>query len=388
MTSRARPPRGDDPEAARRRPRVLFVVTLAEVGGVASYSAQLLPGLVEDFDVTVAASGDGPLRESAESLGIPYVALRHMRRDLSPARDVAAVAELYRLMRRRRIDIVHAHSSKAGILARTAAFLARVPVRLFTVHGWAFAAYTGSASRAFRIAERAVRPLTTTIISPSHHVRELGIDAGTCDPVRSVVIPNAVDVSSYPSRVGRDGPPRLLSVGRLAHPKDFSTLIRAVGTIREIPSLTRIAGDGPDREALGHEIRDLGLDDRLELMGTRSDVPQLLGESEIFVLSSASECLPMSIIEAMAAGLPVVASDVGGVGELVLHERTGLLVPPGDAVALGVALARLLDDTDLRERLGRESARRAREHFDVPLLRERHARLYLDALAGQTPSVT
>lgn len=362
------------------------MVTLAEVGGVASYAAQLLPGLVEDFDLRVAAHGDGPLRSAAEALDIPYVPLRHMRRNLSPIDDLRAVAELYRLMRRERIDIVHAHSSKAGILARTAATLARVPVRLFTVHGWAFAAYEGVPSAAFRLADRAMQPFTTAVISPSAQVRDLGVAAGTCHPNKTVVIPNAVDTRRYPQALNHNQSPRILAIGRLAFPKDFSGLLQALGALNRPDIYTDIAGDGPERTALDGQIVSLGLEGTTTLLGTRNDIPELLAASDLFVLSSTSECLPMSIIEAMAAGLAVVATDVGGVAELVVEGETGLLVPAGDHSALADAIAQLLDAPDLRRRMGAAGRQRARELFDVGLLWERHVALYHRSLAGRRPA--
>ena len=364
------------------KPRLLFVVTLAEVGGVASYSTQLLPGLTERFDVRVAAHGDGPLKDAAEALGIPFIPLQHMRRNLSPAKDIMAMAELVKIMRKQGIDLVHAHSSKAGILARTAAALARVPVRIFTVHGWAFAAYSGLTSTAFRLADRAMRPLTTTVVSPSEEVMRQGVAARTCSPERTVVIPNAVDTRRYSASRTPSDPVRILSVGRLAFPKDFTTLNRAIADL-DGPFVAAVAGDGPERSEREAEAAALGIAARIEFLGTRHDVPELLGAADIFVLSSRSECLPMSIIEAMAAGAAVVASDVGGVPELVVDEKTGILVRPGDPEALTAALARLIHNPELRREMGEAGRRRARELFDVELLRERHVSLYVDALAAK-----
>jgi Glycosyltransferase Family 4 len=143
---------------------VLIVITLAEVGGAQSYVAALLPALAERFDVTVAAHGDGPVRETARELRLRYVALRHLRRPISLWRDPLALAELLRLVRRVRPDVVHVSSSKAGVLGRLAAWALGVPVRIFTVHGWAFGAAEGRPSLLYRWADRLVRPLTTATI--------------------------------------------------------------------------------------------------------------------------------------------------------------------------------------------------------------------------------
>ena len=367
---------------ATPRPRVLLVITLAEVGGAQSYVASLLPALSEHFDVVVAAHGDGPLREAASNGGVRFIPLRHVRRPIKPWRDVAGLFELVRLLRRERPEILHASSSKAGVLGRLAAVVAGVPIRIFTVHGWAFAAYSGLVSWLYRWADRLMSPLTTVTICVSENERTAGLEARTCRADNTVVIRNAVDVAAAP-RSCHDRPrPRLIAVGRLKAPKDFVTLIRALATLPAESFESLIVGEGPDRTAVEAEIRRLGLEERVRLAGERRDVPALLAASDIFVLSSESEGLPVSVLEAMAAELPVVASSVGGLPELVVDRETGILVPPGDARKLGAALGRLIDDRELRRRLGAAGRARAETVFDLGAFRRAHVELYDEQLAG------
>jgi glycosyltransferase involved in cell wall biosynthesis len=368
-------------EGATRRPRVLLLITLAEVGGAQSYVVSLLPALTPGFDVLVAAHGDGPVRDAALRAGVPFVPLRHVRRPIRPWRDAAGLAELIRLLRREQPDILHASSSKAGILGRLAAAVAGVPVRIFTVHGWAFSAYSGLSSLLYRWADRLVRPLTTTIICVSENERVAGIEAGTCRAESTVVIRNAVDVAGAPRSRHDRAKPRLIAVGRLKPPKDFVTLIRALATLAPGSFEALIVGDGPDRALLEAELRRLELEQHVELVGERNDVPELLAGSDVFVLSSSSEGLPVSVLEAMAAGLPVVASGVGGLAELVEHEESGLLVPPEDPEQMGAALALLIADPGLRQRLGAEGRARAESLFDLPAFRRAHVDLYRAELA-------
>jgi glycosyltransferase involved in cell wall biosynthesis len=367
------------PGAHARRPRLLVAITLAEVGGAQSYVALLLPALTERFDVTVAAWGPGPLREAAARAGARYVPLRHVQRAVHPVRDVLGLVELVRLCRAVRPDILHANSSKVGVLGRLAAALARVPIRVFTVHGWAFKADTGLTARLYLLADRLVRPLTTAIVCVAEGERIAGLAARTCTDRQAVVIPNAVDVAAFAPADPRREPPLVVSVGRLKAPKDFDTLVRALALLPAGRRRATIVGDGPDRPALEDAARALGVD--LELAGERDDVPELLAGSTVFVLSSRSEGMPISILEAMAAGLPVVASRVGGVPELVEDGVTGLLVPPGDARALADALGRLDADPELRARLGAAGRARAAERFDLPRFRAAHVDLYARLLA-------
>jgi glycosyltransferase involved in cell wall biosynthesis len=358
-----------------RKPRLLVLITLAEPGGAQESVSLLLPALVERFDVTLAAHGSGPLSESAREAGVPFVELRHVRRPINPWHDLLGLIELFRLCRRLRPDIVHAHSSKAGALGRLAAALAGVPIRVFTVHGWAFGAYEGLQGRCYLSLERWLSRLTTSVVCVSVAVRELGLAARACQPGQTVVIHNAVDVASFPELRRGPGSPRVISVGRFAFPKDFDTLASALARIR-LDYRAVLVGDGPELLQVSAALRRHGLIPRVELLGARRDVPHLLASADIFVLSSRSEGFPVSILEAMAAGLPVLASDVGGVAEAVVDGETGSLVPAGDAAALARALERLLADPALRSRLGERGRERARRFFDVETFRFAHLGLY------------
>jgi glycosyltransferase involved in cell wall biosynthesis len=362
--------------SGERKPRLLLVITLAERGGAQSYVASLLPAVADYYDTTVAAHGHGPLSDAASTAGVEFVSLRHVRRALSPCRDVLGLVELLALICRRRPDIVHASSSKAGILGRVAAWLAGVPIRIFTVHGWAFAAYAGFPGWLYRVAERWMLPLTSATICVAEYERRVGIAAGACRAEQTVVIPNAVQVTALPRAVQRGGVVELISVGRLRPPKDFITLARALARLEHGSFRASFVGDGPDRSMIEAELQRLGLGDSVRLLGDRSDVPRLLASADLFVCSSRSEGMPVSIIEAMAVGLPVVASAVGGVPEMVDDERTGLLVAPGAAVALADALARLIGDRTLREQMGRAGRKDALQRYDLPPFRRAHLELY------------
>ena len=358
-----------------------MLVTLAEVGGAQSYVASLLPALVDQFDVTVAAHGDGPLRTATEATDARFVPLRNVRRAVNPLRDLAGLLELVRLLRRERPDILHANSSKAGVLGRLAAAITGVPIRIFTAHGWAFAAHSGLAARAYRVADRLMRPLTTATICVSERELEAGLAARTCASDATVVIPNAVDVGAAPRSVSTRQPPLLVAVGRLKAPKDFPTLVRALGRLPAGSFEAMIVGDGPDRPQLEESVRSAGLSYAVRLTRERNDVPHLLASADVFVLPSRSEGHPVSVLEAMAAGLPVVASRVGGVPEQVVEGETGLLVEPGDPEPLAAALERLTDDPALRRRLGAAGRARAEERFDLEPFRRAHLELYSRELA-------
>jgi glycosyltransferase involved in cell wall biosynthesis len=374
----------------RGRPLILFVVTLAEVGGAQSYVRYLLCSAAEEgFDAAVAAHGDGPLKTAAARLDVPFFALTHVRRKLSPIHDPLGIVELTRLYRRLRPDIVHLNSSKAGVLGRIAAIPARVPIRIFTAHGWAYKAATGVDSRLYLFADRAVESLTSMVICVSENERRAGLAAGVCTAERSTVIRNAVDVGAAPRRAHRDDQPvQIVSVGRLAAPKDFSTLLAAMARLPEGRARLRVLGDGPLRSELEAQKCALGIDNAVEFMGEVPAVRPYLDEADVFVLASLSEGMPVSILEAMAAGLPVVASAVDGLEEVVVDGKTGFLTPPSDAAALAARLRRLIEDPSLRSALGRAGRKRAEEHFSLPAWREAHFSLYRSLLARSSRTAT
>jgi glycosyltransferase involved in cell wall biosynthesis len=346
---------------------------------VGTYVAMLLPELVERFDVVVAAYARGALREASLAAGARYVALSHLRRPINPFRDLLAVAELVGVCRRERPDIIHLNSPKAALIGRLAGALARVPVRIVSVHGWSFS--VPGIPRAAVWADRLVRPLATATICVSEYDREVGIAAGMCAREHTVVIHNGIDARTFDvSDHGRRNVPVVASVGRLAPQKDPETLIRALAMLDPNSYSAVVAGSGPNADSVAAQIERLGLTDSVELLGTRDDVAQILGSADVFVLSSIYECLPISVLEAMAAGLPVVATDVGGVPELVVDGETGFIVGSRDPEALANALAKLLADRDLRRRFGHAGRARVEAHFGIDRFRRDHVDLYLREL--------
>jgi glycosyltransferase involved in cell wall biosynthesis len=286
------------------------------------------------------------------------------------------------LLRRERPVVVHANSSKAGILGRLAAVVTRVPVRIFTAHGWAFGVHVGVAAALYRWADRAMAPLTTAVVCVSESERRAGTAARTCRAARTWVIHNAVDVAGRRQAALGGDPPQVVWVGRLAAPKDPLTLVDALARLPRGSFRALLVGDGPLRDEVAAAVEVAGLGESVTLAGEVLDLASVLASADLFVLASRSEGFPISVLEAMAAGLPVVASDVGGVGEAVIDGETGLLVPPGDAAALAEALSALLHDVTRRRVMGTRGRARASASFDLARFRAEHLALYDGMLAA------
>jgi glycosyltransferase involved in cell wall biosynthesis len=322
--------------------------------------------------------------------GIRVVEVGSLTRTPHVRRDIEALRVLVRLMHEGDFGLVHCHSTKAGFLGRIAARLAGVPAVVFTSHGWQFVGEWPSWLRlAMLTAEWMTAWLSTAIICVSKYDRQVAIAHHIGRPDKLFVVQNGVDPTpwvasgdSHHKPADASCPRTAVMVGRLAPPKDPVMLLEAW---RRVPGNHRLilVGDGPLRVDVETAIRREALRDRVEVLPPTTDIPALMRTAHVFVMSSRWEGLPLAIIEAMMSGLPVVATKVGGVPEIVSENETGLLVPTGDPEALAAALKRILDEPSLAYRMGQAGRRRALARFtEARMLAETNA-LYARVLAGR-----
>ncbi|HKB16446.1 MAG TPA: glycosyltransferase family 4 protein [Planctomycetota bacterium] len=380
--------------------RVVRIVSRLNVGGPAKQAILLSKGLeAEGFETLLVAGTPGPdegdLGEEARSKGIRLEILPSMRREVRPLRDLRSLASLVSILRRERPAIVHTHTAKAGALGRTAAALCRVPVRLHTFHGHTFQGYFGPvANRANLLAERALARRASRLLAVSERVFDDLVERRIAPPDRIVLLRAGLDLepflavegtrealTPFRSELGLDGKtPLLVCVGRLARIKRIDVLLRALSLL---PSDVHLAlvGDGPEREPLYRLASGLGLQPRVHWCGWRRALPGIYASADLVVLSSDSEGLPLSLVEAMACGRATVATEVGGVPELLVHERTGLLVPPREPESLARAIGTLLGQRAVRAEMGARGRARVRERYAASRLLRETAALYRSLLS-------
>jgi glycosyltransferase involved in cell wall biosynthesis len=361
-----------------RQPEPIKTMLVAQptIGGAAVQVWQLATSLDKSrYAVTVVSPDDGWLRKKALGAGVSHRSLA-LTRELRPLQDLRAFLALWSVVRREKPHLIHAHSSKAGFLARVVGFLCRVPAVLYTPHGFAFNQATGVQRWLYLWLERLSAPFADRIICVSQSERQIALRDRVAPPEKLVVIRNGVDVPVDPN-AGRGVLRAILGVGeevrivamvsRLRRPKQPEDLVQAAAVLsrRELPGSFRcvIVGSGPLERRVRELTRDLGLEGEVVLLGERSDVPVLMADVDAFVLATASEGMPYTILEAMAAGKPVVASRVPGVTDLVLEGDTGYFYTPGDPCDLADRLTPLLHDEDLRRRLGERGRRRVEDDF-------------------------
>jgi glycosyltransferase involved in cell wall biosynthesis len=337
--------------------------------------------------VVAVGDDDDYLASELRRVGVPVHVLPDLQRSIDPARDARAVRAMRALIRKVRPDIVHTHSTKAGLLGRLAAWREGRPA-IHTAHAWSFSDGLPRRRKAIAIpVERLAGRLTRRFIVVSGADREVALRYRVARDEQVRIIHNGVVDVSDRARPGVGAPPVIAMVARMAAPKDHDLLLRALSGV-VAPFRLWLIGDGPDRGAVEAQIAALGLADRVELLGVRRDVPALLARTHLFVLASRQEGFPLATLEAMRAGLPVIASDVGGVREAVEHEQTGMLIPRGDTDRLREALQRLLLDPGLRAELGAAGRRAFEAKFTVAEMNARTLDVYNDILsppAGAAP---
>jgi glycosyltransferase involved in cell wall biosynthesis len=359
--------------------RVLLVITRGDsIGGAQLYLRELAQQLQNDqHEVLVVTGTAGKLNLLLAEDGVPTTMCGNLRRQIHPLHDVKAIRSLGRIIRAFKPDVVSAHSSKAGVIARIASKLNGVPC-IFTAHGWAFAEGIPQPSRTlWQIIERVMAPLAAYIVCVSHKDQNLALQLGF-DARRLVTIHNGIPERPSNPGVNRDPnlPVRIVMVARLSTQKDHASVIRAVQTISRCE--VHFIGDGPLLESLQDEARILGIGHLVHFHGYRPDVSSFLDEADIFVLSSHYEGFPLTTLEAMRAGLPTIVSDVGGAGEAVVNGVTGFVVPSGDVEALRDRIQYLVDRPLLRSAMGQFGRQVYQNRFTFKRMYKSTERLYLD----------
>jgi glycosyltransferase involved in cell wall biosynthesis len=382
-----------------RRIKVLHVITRLIVGG-AQETAMLLCQHLDPtrYDCTLVTGEEtgpeGELHSESRARGVALEFEPDLFREIVPLRDIAATVSLTRRMFRGQYDIVHLHSSKAGIVGRLAARLAEVPVVVHTVHGWGFNDEQHRlVSSTYQSLERACARWCDALVVVGSPYRDEGLALGIGEPSQYHLIRSGIEIGAYRDvQVDRAAMRASLgipadaivigNVGRLSPPKCPELMVQAFARLatRHANAHLVLVGDGWQRAEVEAEVARLGLTPRVHLLGLRRDVPELLRTFDVFMMSSSREGLPRTLPQAMAAGLPVVATHVGGIPDAVHEGETGFLVPSGDVAALADRLERLVSDPALRVRLG-EGGRRRVEEFSVETMVRRTEALYERLLA-------
>jgi glycosyltransferase involved in cell wall biosynthesis len=384
--------------------KILRIIDRLNVGGPAIHAALTTRGLNDADHQTVLVTGEIEPGEAdmsylLEQYGIKRILIPSLGRELRPLRDLVTAWKLWRVIRRERPDVVHTHKAKAGAIGRVCALLAGVPVRVHTYHGHVFHGYFGAAkTRLFLGIERALARVTTRLVVPAPRlVDELAGHYAIAPADRFSVVPLGFDLAPFAAaeqhrgalrrrlRVG-DEVKLVGIVGRMVPVKDHATFVAAAGLLaarRDDVHFVFIGGGELEAE-VRRDVEARGLTARAHLLGWSKQLEQIYADLDVLALSSLNEGTPVALIEAMAAGVPVAATAVGGVPDMLQGGALGELAPPSDPGALADAIARALTPA------ARDRSRRSRAAvlaaFDASRLCADLAQLYDKLLYADGPN--
>lgn len=370
--------------------KILQIIDGLNIGGAEILLVDLVTGIQQaGLDVLVGYSTPGVLKDRLEEAGVPCIRLPRYGRV-----DPFLFLNMCRLILLEKPDVVHTHLFKSDLHGRLAAAVCRVPVIVSTLHNtdvWAKKPLLGriyGATAAF----------ANQLIAVTEEVRNYQIEHTGISPRKIVVIKNGIRVEKFQPNPNRKqalrdelristGIPLVGIIGRLQPQKDHGCFLRSAALIWQAMPQARfvVIGEGPLREDLQAQAAQLGLEDAVVFCGLRQDIPEVLASLNILVISSLWEGLPVTLLEAMAAGIPVVATQVGGIPEVVQSETSALLVPPGSPEALAEACLRILRDRKFAARLAQNALDVVRSQYSVDAMIAKTLMLYkefLEAHAG------
>ncbi len=386
--------------------RICHVITRLIIGGAQENTVLTCKGLAErGHQVTLLAGPEtgpeGSLWEQAHQAGCEVVTVDSLCRAVHPTRDWRAMQELRRLFTRLRPDVVHTHSSKAGILGRAAAASAGVPVIVHTIHGMSFNRTQPAPTRMlYRFLEQWAAQHTGAFITVADAMIDQAVEAGIAPRERFTTIRSGVETDSFmPSDQSRarlrnewgvyDRDIVVGTIARLFENKGYEEILAAMpGAVADEPRLKFVwVGDGANRSSYERQLNDLRLRDRVRLVGLvhPREVPHLINGFDIILHASRWEGLPRALVQAMLMRVPAVSFDNDGAPEVVLPGETGILVPFGDTKNLAAALVKLAGDAELRTTLGQGGRKLCLEAFDWRRMVSRIESLYSTVAATEGP---
>ncbi|MFA6609261.1 MAG: glycosyltransferase family 4 protein [Candidatus Omnitrophota bacterium] len=388
-----------DPKGAVKITRI---ITRLNVGGPAIHTVLLTSelnrlGYSDTLVCGNVSESEGDMMYLAKEKDVIPLVVAEMGREISPVNDIKAFWKLYRIIRKARPDIVHTHTAKAGTLGRLAAICAGVPVKVHTFHGHVFDGYFNPLkAKIFLWIERFLALFTDRVITVSDKVKdEIVNKLRVTDGSKCVVVPlgfelekflkNGADNDRFRKKLRIDKDILLIGiVGRLVPIKNHEMFLEAARIVLDSGFKGRakfaIIGDGELRSHLGGVAQKLGLEKDVIFTGWEQDLDMVYAGLDIVALTSLNEGTPVSIIEALASARPVVASDVGGVGDVINDGECGFLVKSGDVKGFSEKLLRLLDDSTLREKFGARGRELVKEKYSKNRLVRDIEQLYKECL--------
>lgn len=363
---------------------VQLITRMDKIGGAQKHVEALAIQLKQDgHEVTVVTGSYQPSLWRLQEEKITVIPIPAMQRAIHLTKDFQAFLQLRDVFKSIQPDVVATHSSKAGVIGRIVGSLLRIPT-VFTAHSWSFTEGVPQKKQVlyYRM-EKSVQRFTSKIITVSDYDRELALMKKVAPAHKLLTIHNGIapiDSHSSTEKTFTEQPV-IVMVARFEVPKRQDLLLEVLAELTDVPWQLQLIGDGSLRPALEEFVAQHNLTDRITFLGDQLDVHSYLEKSDVFVLLSDWEGLPISIIEAMRIGLPIVATNVGGVKELVVDHDNGFLVEREDKELLKLRLHHLLMDAALSKKMGNASERRYLQHFTFTPMYQKTLMVYQQAVS-------
>lgn len=376
--------------------KILYVITQGEWGGAQRYIYDLATSAKASGYEAVVAFGHDSANNNAlggklSDQGIATVTLKHLVRPISPINDLAAIFELAKLYRRLKPDVIHLNSSKAGIIGSLASLLSRhMPHAIshkliYTAHGWVFnEPLNPLVKKIYFGLEKLTAAFKSKIICVAESDKKLAIEKNITTENKLITIHNGMDIdegnllANATAKKELSLPENTIIIGTIANfydTKGLKYFIEAINLLKTsqtgLPLLAVIIGDGELRPQLENLIANYNLKNHFWLLGQKDNAAQYLKAFDIYICSSVKEGFPYSILEAMAAGRPIISTDVGGIPEIIQDQTNGLLIGPHDASALASQIKLLMNDASLMTRLGQQAQIDVEQKFSLSQMLEK-----------------
>jgi len=365
--------------------KVLIVITKSNFGGAQRYVYDIARNLKDRCEITVACGGNGLLVEKLKADGIRIVSIPFLERDVNPFKDAFALFRLYGLFRKEKPDILHLNSSKIGGLGALAGTFARIPRIIFTAHGWAWNENRGLISKTLiRIIYALVFVLSDRVIAVSNAIYQQGLSLPSAKEKMTVIHHGVGDALIYDQTIARNMLPKkstsasmiVGTVAELHSIKGLTYAIEAFSLLKNLDISYVIWGEGDERKKLEALVSKRGLEDRVFLPGTVPDAALFMKAFDCFLLPSLSEALGYVVLEAGRAKIPVIATSVGGIPEIIEDMESGILVHPKNVKEIVRAVTFMSENKEKRDSMATALQKAVIERFSIASMIEKTLEVY------------
>ncbi|AQL29783.1 MULTISPECIES: glycosyltransferase family 4 protein [unclassified Prochlorococcus] len=363
---------------------ILFVITRSDdIGGAHIYLRDLAYWLQSrKYKISIIVGGHGKYINHLREIGLNVFPISSLGRQINFSKDIKSIFRLFLLIKNLKPDLISVHSAKTGILIRFLGIFKLIPKCIFTAHGWSFAEGVGKLSFFYRLLETFFAYVPQKIITVCKSDYNLALNFRICSKEKLIYIHNGIkDLNKYnPKFYKQNEPIKLIMTARFENQKDHLTLIKSLSLLKNYNWNLKLLGKGPLQQSIKVKLKDLNISERVEFLGWKNNVADFLENSDIYLLITKWEGFPISILEALRAGLPIIATDVGGISESVKNGENGFLVKKGDHLELKKYLELFFKKPNLIKEFGLKSRKLYCENFKFIKMAEKTEKIYNEVI--------